>query len=189
MTLLHEQRVRRVAILCCTCMRNIAFYRACWDGHDLRVNNEFWKTVSGNFLDTAVHEWFKAFAHKRSKHHWSKVIPESSHAAFEHDLLAHLDLAPMPTYNGDELEGAHPYEQFNDLLRKYRDKFLAHLDDELVANLPVTEPMRKGAEFLFDYLTTTQPDAFSGYLMQTSADFFDGLSELGRAEVNRREAT
>lgn len=169
-------------------MRNIAFYRACWNGQNLRVHNEFWKTVNGNFLDTAVHEWFKAFSDKRSKHHWNKVIPESSHAAFEHDLLAHLQLAPMPEYIGTKLEGANLFEQFNDRLRKYRDKFLAHLDDELVANLPVTEPMRKGTEFLFDYLTTTQPDAFIGNLMVTSADYFDELSELGRAEVNRRDA-
>jgi hypothetical protein len=69
-----EDRVRRTAILCEHCLRNIAFYRAGWYRQSkIRVSRQFWIGANGNFMDIAVLEWCKLFADAKGQHHWSIV--------------------------------------------------------------------------------------------------------------------
>ena len=48
----RKQRLRRVAILCCHCLRNLAFYKSGWKDGSLKIDGDFWINVNGNFLDS-----------------------------------------------------------------------------------------------------------------------------------------
>ena len=117
-----NQRVRRVAILCCHCARNVAYYRSGWNRSQLVKNEDFWVSANGNFLDLAVLEWCKLFTDHRGKHHWGKVVPES--VDFLPELYTKLEI-------GEEAFEAHCQK-----MKFYRDKFIAHLDEELIMHIP-----------------------------------------------------
>ena len=137
--LTKRERLRRVALLCCHCARNIAYYR---EWHDRLAPGEYGEilaTIDGNFLDMSVMEWCKLFSDKRGKHHWRKVV---NHPDFEADMLKQLD------------ERADQFENYIDDMRAYRDKFLAHLDDERTMNIPSMELARKSVTFFYEYLVS-----------------------------------
>ena len=85
-------------------------------------NEDFWVSANGNFLDLAVLEWCKLFTDRRGKHYWNKVVPES--VDFLSDLHAQLRV------------DACGFEAHCNEMKVYRDKFIAHLDDELVMHIP-----------------------------------------------------
>jgi hypothetical protein len=50
----------------------------------------FWRAVSGNFIDICVLEWCKLFADPNGKHHWSKIVSDPT--SFKTQLLDHLGI-------------------------------------------------------------------------------------------------
>jgi hypothetical protein len=134
----NEDRIRRVVILCCHCLRNIAFYRAGWKQGDLRIKRQYWVNANGNFLDIAVLEWCKIFAERSGKHHWRKVI--SNNFEFATMLYAHLGMSKRE------------FENYAKPILKYRNKFVAHLDEERVAHIPRIRPALKSVAYLYDHL-------------------------------------
>ncbi|WP_136524546.1 hypothetical protein [Geomonas ferrireducens] len=86
----RSQHLRRVAILCCHCLRNLAFYKAGWHNGKSKLKGQFGRNVNSNFLDIAVLEWCKLFADTRGKHFWRKAI--SGDVSFQNSLLAELGL-------------------------------------------------------------------------------------------------
>jgi len=117
----RRDRLRRVVILCREFTRNLAYFRAgrmrkhspLWDPQKNRRESAFWRTANNNFLDMCVLEWCKLFAGPKEQHHWSKIV--SDPAQFEAELVSHLRVS------------AAAFAQEIDVMRKYRDKFLAHL--------------------------------------------------------------
>lgn len=147
----RRDRVRRVFILCNHFLRNLAFYRAGWrrGGVDQeptlrRRENQFWRNVNANFIDLCVLEWCKVFGDAKGKHHWSKAI--TSQAEFEQQLLNRLRMTR-------EQFAAYIAE-----MRRYRDKFVAHLDDEPIMYLPRLRPAKSSAAFLYHYLLSNEND-------------------------------
>ena len=118
----RRQLIRRVVLLCAHFTRNMAYFRAGWDGPTLMRTDEFWKTINGNCLDIAVLEWCKLFADPKGVHHWSKVVNKPSD--FERRLLKDVAMSDQD------------FAEYIKLVRTYRDKFVAHLDDELVLHPP-----------------------------------------------------
>ena len=134
----RRQRLRRVGILCCHCLRNLVFYKAGWQNGRLIFSDQFWVNVSGNFLDICVLEWCKLFGDSCGKHYWQKVI--SDPATFFNGLLHELRMTET---------------EFNSYLtemRTYRDKFVAHLDLEEVMHIPKLAVTQKSVCYLYDYL-------------------------------------
>ena len=134
----RRQRLRRVGILCCHCLRNLAFYKAGWQNGCLIFSDQFWVNVNGNFLDICVLEWCKLFGDSCGKHYWQKVI--SDPATFFNGLLQELRMTET---------------EFNSYLtemRTYRDKFVAHLDLEEVMHIPKLAVTQKSVCYLYDYL-------------------------------------
>ncbi|MGE5652495.1 MAG: hypothetical protein ACM34A_20060 [Bacillota bacterium] len=119
-------------------MRNIAFYRAGWRHGHVRTQRQFWLGANGAFLDAAVLEWCKAFAEWDGKHHWRRVI--SDREVFSRGLF---DAVAM---------SAHEFHEYIKATRSYRDKFVAHLDEELVMYIPRMRVARNSAAYLFNYL-------------------------------------
>jgi hypothetical protein len=147
--LTSEERQRRAVQLCCTFMSNLGFHRA---GMRPEVQGKlfapthpqeaFWREVHINFIDICVLEWCKLFTDRRGKdwgkHHWRRVVAEP--ARFEAKLYTTLGVTAA---------------EFDDLIapvRKYRDKFVAHLDEVRVMDWPSLEQPMKAVEFLFERL-------------------------------------
>ena len=134
----HPERVRRVALLCCHCLRNIAFYRAGWQHGALRISRQFWIGANANALDVAVLDWCKLFADRKSNHHWRRVVTD--HGAFLKDLYAALQVTDKE------------YRAVVKSVLRYRNKFVAHLDEERVMNIPRMRLLRKSSAFLYNRL-------------------------------------
>jgi hypothetical protein len=145
-SLSHRDRMRRVVLLCCAVARNVAYYRAGWVAEVQPLlsrrhpNTSFWRQVNGNFFDIAVLDCCKLFGDlnetplKRvGKHHWRRVA--SNPDDFETRLHAQLSTDSAG---------------FTEVIRKirdYRDRFVAHLDDELKMFPPELDTARKAVTF------------------------------------------
>jgi hypothetical protein len=140
-----DERRRRVVQLCCSFLRNLAFHRA---GLDIEVQNKlldarhpqaaFWREVHENFFDMCVLDWGKLFADGKKgnwgKHHWRRVVENPDR--FEADLYATLGVRPTE------------FAALITNIKHYRDKFVAHLDEERTMLLPALEVAKKSIAFL-----------------------------------------
>jgi hypothetical protein len=142
--LTRKDRLRRVVIVCAHFSRNLAYYRA---GHSAlpKVSPQFWITLDGNFIDIAILEWCKLFADKNGKHSWTKVVTDS--ARFERELLHRLSVTSA--------EFSHYVVE----MRVYRDKFLAHLDDLPVMNIPFLDRAYSAVEFYHRHIVSREAGA------------------------------
>ena len=161
----RKQRLRRVGILCCHCLRNLAFYKAGWLNGDLLFKDQFWVNVNGNFLDICVMEWCKLFGDTRGVHYWKKVVTDPT--AFFKGLLREVKIteADLNSYINE--------------MRTYRDKFVAHLDSKETMHIPTLTVARKSASYLYDYLRTHEDegDFFSDAPNKASTFYRNCLKE------------
>lgn len=143
--MLRQTRLRRVLILCRNFAANLAYYRV---GrlpeylHLQKRRENFWRVINGNGIDICVLEWCKLFADSRDKHHWSRIVADSS--KFKAELLRHLGI--------DEAA----FDKEIAAMRRYRDKFLAHLDSDEVMNIPSLEIAKQAVWFYFNYLVQNE---------------------------------
>src|SRR4029434_10474685 len=117
-----RKKLRRAALLCCHFVRNLAYYRAGFHDGTFKGDNEFWATVNGDFLDICVLEWCKLFGDYSEKHHWKRVVQYAKQ--FTTGMFSALGISQ------DDLD------QCWKSIRSYRNKFVAHLDNEDTMNIP-----------------------------------------------------
>jgi hypothetical protein len=171
------ERRRRVVLLCCSFVRNLAFYRVGQSERGKPFLSEahpqasFWRQANANFLDMCVLEWCKLLGDKKDKHHWSRVVSDTTR--FEADLLRHIGI------------DAAAFEAEIKAMRLYRDKFVAHLDDLLMMDIPVLEAAKLAVWFYHGYIVTCEAKA--GELAGIAADTTDKLTRgyeqcVGEAE-------
>ena len=134
----RTQRLRRVLILCNHTVRNLAFYRSGWKEKQPVFEGDFGRTVNSNFLDVSVLEWCKLFADERDPHCWRNIATNPTD--FESNLLQSLGHAP------DE------FSTFIRIARTYRDKFIAHLDNEETMRIPVLDPILRSVFFYYQHV-------------------------------------
>ena len=176
------RKIRRIGVLCLYCIGNIASYRAGWTNKKIfRVNTDFWRKVNGNFLDIATLDWCKIFVEHDGKHHWSTIFPDKK--SFRADLFSGINVSEKDFKN--EIKE----------IKKYRDKFLAHLDEPTTLYYPKAEIMLKSSMYLYHQLTTNPKTrmALSGALIDPQ-DFYDeyhqvALKEIGNAEMMQRSGS
>lgn len=140
----HRTLLRRTGILCLHCLRNIAYYRAWNAAPSLRKKEQFWRSVNGNFIDMAFLEWCKLFGDSTAKHHWSKCITDQK--SFKQGLLASTNLT------------AKEFDVYRIEVRKYRDKFVAHLDELNDMQIPSLQPALDSVRYLYQYLVDVEND-------------------------------
>lgn len=169
----RSERLRRTSILCCHCLRNLAFYRAGWRHAQFRIERQFWINANGNFLDIAVLEWCKLFADHDGKHHWKRLI--SDKPDFLSGLCKRLGMS------------AKEFQNYATAVLRYRNKFIAHLDEEHVMHIPSLRIARKSAAYLYDYLLrdpeakTSLPDA-----QQSATKFYAVMYRHAYEEYRQR---
>ena len=134
----QRDRVRRTAILCLHCLRNIAFYRAGWRRNNFGVRRQFWIAANGGFMDTAILEWCKLFADRNGRHRWSLSVDDND--IFAEALYRHLHLME------------EKFSAYVETCKHPRDKFIAHLDEENLMYFPRLRIARASAAFLHDWL-------------------------------------
>ena len=122
----------------------MAYYRAGRIVNDINFNSNFWNTVNGNFLDVCVLEWLKLFGEKNGKQSWENVITEND--VFKKDLLKTLNITE------DE------FSLYINQMRKYRDKFIAHLDSDKVADIPNLQIALESAIHFYNYLLANEEE-------------------------------
>lgn len=179
LTPLDPRFVRKLSLLCCHCVRNIAYYRVGFIGEDgtgdLKHPSEFGATVNGNMLDIAVLEWCKLFADGKARHHWKRFV--------RNDADQHQFLAGLLTTAGI---GLNDWKRYLDEMRVYRDKFVAHLDDQHVMQIPRLELALKCVFFLYAHVRATAPaqilqSAHLAHLPDDLAAYYDACRAEGRA--------
>lgn len=141
-----RERLRRVVLLCCHFARNAAVYRAGWDNGRLIRRGEFWKGINGNCMDMAVLEWCKLFADRRDPHCWSQIVHDSD--SFEADLYNAL---------GQNVS-AEQFVEYTQHVRRYRDKFIAHLDNEPIAHIPNLDHAISSVFFYHSHVFNTEAE-------------------------------
>lgn len=134
----HRVRLRGVAILCCNCLRNIAFYRAGWFHENIRFSQHIWVNANGNFLNMAILEWCKLFTEQNGKHYWKHFVRDKTLFFNDLNLQVGMSRADFRSYATNVL--------------RYRNKFVAHLDEERAMSVPKLRIARKSAAFLYEYL-------------------------------------
>lgn len=136
----REERLRRVCLVAYTFARNMACYRSARNGGPDYAGpvSQFWVTADGNFIDMAVLEWCKLFGDTRAHHAARKVVSDPD--KFETDLLAHIGLAAVE------------FAELVDVVRTYRDKFVAHLDSERTMTPPKLDVMWAAIQFYYKHV-------------------------------------
>jgi len=161
----RRQYLRRIAILCLHCLRNIAYYRAGWSRGSLVLRSQFWVAVNGNFLDICVLEWCKLFGDSRGKHYWRKGISDPT--VFIDGLLQRLGMTE------DKLN-SYVVE-----MRTYRDKYVAHLDSDEKFSIPRLDIAKRSVLYLYNYLVNREDQG--GYFVDGPRDasrfYEDALKE------------
>jgi hypothetical protein len=130
-------RPRRGALLCVHFIRNLAYFRAGWDGLHIKFPAaEIWATINSNCLDIAVLEWCKLFADQSAKHGWRKALVDPGH--FLPQLMADCGVS------------AEEWTAYLKKMLNYRNKFVAHLDDSNRMDIPEMGVAEKAAIYLYD---------------------------------------
>jgi hypothetical protein len=142
------ERRRRVVLLCCSFARNLAFYHAGQStaGRGLisaaHPQASFWRQANANFLDMCVLEWCKLMADKKGKHFWGRVVADP--AQFAAGLHRHVGM------------NSSAFDNEIRVMRDYRDRFIAHLDDELVMDIPVLDAAQAAVWFYHAQISTRE---------------------------------
>jgi len=116
----------------------MAFYKAGWHKGELIFKEQFWVNANGNFIDICILEWCKLFGDKLGKHYWRMVITDQT--AFFTCLLQVVG------------QTEEEFDSYVEVMKTYRDKFVAHLDSDKVMNIPKLRVARKSISFLYGYL-------------------------------------
>jgi hypothetical protein len=150
--------------------RNLAYYHAGMELADMKGRCDFWRTLIGNCIDTAVLEWCKIFGDKKAKQSIYKVVenPGEVFVAMFSDIgVSEKDFVECQTE-----------------LRTYRDKFIAHLDSEETMNVPTMDKPHRMVDYLYNYLkNNNEPSLFIG-LPNDMSGYWCSLNEEARAKFN-----
>ena len=166
----RRERLRRVVILCASFARNVAYFRAgqSQTGAAARSRSHafsgFWTPASANFLDISVLEWCKLLGDEKDKHFWRNVVTDP--AAFEASLLANLGMT------------ASDFEGLAKKMRRYRDKFVAHLDSDAKMDIPPLAAALAANSFYHGHIVKAEAAAGDLFgLADTSEKFARGYEQ------------
>jgi hypothetical protein len=121
-------------------------------------------------------EWCKLFADIRGKHHWSKLISDKD--LFSRGLLNNLNISE------------ESFSQYIAGLKKYRDKFIAHLDQENIANIPVIKLAEESTIYLYNYIIDNEDkDYCTPEAPKDPRAFFNQFLEEGKSVIQKNKKT
>jgi hypothetical protein len=132
-------RIWKCYELCRAILRNAAYYRGGASlSPDGRPKSQFAIVASNNFLDMTFLEWSKLFWERSGKHHWAKILPETT--SFMGRVLNTLAM------------DAAEFEALAKSVAHYRDKELAHADVYDVIDIPDLDAIIESTILLYESL-------------------------------------
>ena len=145
MPLTKSEQFRRVTLLCCHFVRNLAYHLADKISPvEFERAGEFWITVHSNFIDCCVLEWCKLFVDTKNRnpgeHRWDNVVADK--ARFEAELFQHIDQTQFQT--------------LVDAMRTARNKFIAHLDDQNNEDTSAMDVAQEAVQFYHNYIVMNE---------------------------------
>ncbi|MFK4448349.1 hypothetical protein ABH944_008407 [Caballeronia udeis] len=158
---------RRQALLSCAIMRNVAFYRVGYQTKDgrgrLKDDSQMGRTINSNFVD-----W-------EARHHWRRLVQGTeARTAFLTALFATLGL---------DRAG---WDQYLTDMKTYRDRFVAHLDDDDTMHIPDLDTVLASTAVFYRHLVARAPvGTFVGHLPRDLPAYY----ETCRAEAATYHAT
>jgi hypothetical protein len=143
--LTKSEQFRRVTLLCCHFVRNLAYYRADKRSQDeFKSADEFWITVHANFIDQCVLEWCKLFVDTKNRqpgeHRWDNVVADK--ARFQTELFQQIDQTQFQT--------------LVDAMSTACNKFIAHLDDQNKEDTPHMDVAKEAVQFYHGYIVMNE---------------------------------
>lgn len=112
-------------------------------------HSSFWRLTNGNFLHMCALEWCKLFAEPRKgEYFWDQVVSDIE--GFETWLHFQLTMT------------AAEFDAFAEAMRGYRDNFIAHLDSDLVMDIPPLSAAQLSVWVYHEYIV--QHEARAGQL-------------------------
>jgi hypothetical protein len=172
--LTKRDQFRRVTLLCCHFVRNLAYDQA-GRTPSLKTASQFWITVHNNFLDHCVLEWCKLFIDTKGRHpgehRWDNVVADK--ARFEGELFQLIDKTK--------------FETLLNAMRKARNKFIAHLDDLPTEDTPHMNIAKDAVHFYHRYIlrNEAQPGDLTG-LPTDLIDYYSACYDEAKAVYARR---
>ena len=150
MPLSRRARLRRTGLLCLHTLRNLAYHRAIADSRRPWQEQQFWVAAHNNYLDVAILEWCKIFTDRAGMHHWRKSVVRPEHFAAEMHTVLRSD--------------AETFQAYALSIKSYRDKFVAHLDEENDIRIPRMSIAKLSTQTLYEWLQRHEDDcnAFHG---------------------------
>jgi len=164
-------------MLCCHFARNFAYYSV-FRSSAVLLEEGFWLTVHGNFVDVCVLEWCKLFGNRNGKYHWQNVTLNPQE--FRRQLL-----------NMHGIDEAQLEKLWNEV-KDYRDDFVAHLEEDEATAIPNLNVPYLLTTFYFRALQSDFPDLqLTSTLPQYFDRYYDGCLKqaqevLKYTEANRR---
>ena len=153
-------RLQRTSALCQHTIRNLAYVQVLSERKTEWSHIHFWICAHNNFLDVGILEWCKLFTDVSGKHHWTRTV--SNRAKFE--MLVHSAAGMSKS----------EFSEYCEQLRWYRNRFLAHLDEDLSFRLPKMEPAIASAKTLLQWLLEREDDCAAFPADHYRAEAFHG---------------
>jgi hypothetical protein len=166
-----------VVILCASFAPNVAYFRAGQRLTGLAAHapshaySTFWTQISANFLDIAVLEWCKLLGDEKDKHFWRNVVTDP--AAFEASLPSHLGMT------------GSDFEDLAKKMRRYRDKFVAHLDSDAKMDIPPLAAALAANSFYHGHIVRVEAAAGDLFGLPNTSDKFASGYEQCFEEAER----
>jgi hypothetical protein len=142
-----QERLRRVVLLCMACSRNIAYYRAGWNGTIAWFSGELQVTANSNFIDIAILEWCKLFGDTSEEHHWSRILNDiDKRRAFKIGMLAEIGCTRAE------------WNTFEEEMVCYRNIWAAHVDSKRDFDPPKLDKAIASVSFYHKFLIDREND-------------------------------
>lgn len=138
--IVDTDKIRRAINLCTQFTRNMAYYKASYEGSVyVAGNDDFSITISGNFIDVSIIEWCKLFGSYGDHHHWRNLVGDGS-AQFSNDMFNRISMSESE------------FREYHESMKNYRDVFAAHWDDDGEGKRPYLDKAFECVVFLHEYI-------------------------------------
>jgi hypothetical protein len=159
-----------MAKLCVHSLRNLAYYRVWYDEGKPHEARNFWVNANGNFIEIALLEWCKVFGDRKGAYNYNKCVgdPNAVHGL----LLAAIGKTQQE------------WDAYVDSMRKYRDKFVAHWDEDVNGVfLPEMEIAKDSAVFLLNHCVQNEGEGHCQWddVPHPACQFYDEMLAQGRS--------
>lgn len=176
MTEFNPERILRVLTHIQTFTASLAFHRATITNLNTpKSEEEYAAWVRTNFLDYAIARFACFFGSTGSNPtHWKNLVEEEHQVDFRAELLSKTS------------QSLEEWQNYRNLLLNFRDRYLAHLDDENQFVLPSLNQAHIAAKHYFDWLIERN----SGLLInhpefeRDLQQYYEAKLQLGESKYN-----